>query len=59
MSIVEEIVLMEAEGKIAETVNNEIKIDNFASYFRERDHHELKLIESEKDHNWKYLKLRD
>lgn len=36
-----------------------LNLDNFSSYFRERDYHELKLIETEKDHNKYYLKLRD
>lgn len=42
MSIVEEIVLMEAEGKIAETVNNEIKIDNFELQAKEKNIIKLK-----------------
>lgn len=37
MSILEDIIVMETEAKIAETVNNEIKIDNFELQAKEKN----------------------
>jgi hypothetical protein len=34
-------------------------LENFCSYFRDRDYNELKMIELEQDHSKKYLQLRD
>jgi hypothetical protein len=56
MSIIEEIVLMEAEGKIAETVNNEIKIDNFEIKAKEENIIQLKSDKC-KIKFWVFLKL--